>query len=36
MTFQGPLQLIDDDGRTIGVLGWEQAQAMWAAQTGQD
>ncbi len=34
MTFQGPLQLIDDDGRTIGVLGWEQAQAMWDEQTG--
>ena len=33
MTFQGPLQLIDDDGNTLGVMGWEQAQAMWAEQT---
>lgn len=34
MTFQGPLQLTDDDGRTVGVLGWEQAQAMWDEQAG--
>ena len=36
MTFQGPLQLLDDKGRTQGVLGWEQAHAMWAEQAGQD
>jgi hypothetical protein len=35
MTFLGPLQLIDKEGNTVGVMGWEQAQALWAEQTRQ-
>jgi hypothetical protein len=35
MTFLGPLQFIDKDGNTLAVVGWEQAQALWAQQTGQ-
>lgn len=35
MTFQGPLQFIDDGGNTVAVVGWEQAQGLWAQQTGQ-
>ncbi len=35
MTFQGPLQFIDGNGNPIAVVGWEQAQALWAQQTGQ-
>jgi hypothetical protein len=35
MTFLGPLQFIDKDGNTLAVVGWEQAQALWAHQTGQ-
>ncbi|MEQ8231416.1 MAG: acetylacetone-cleaving protein [Gammaproteobacteria bacterium] len=34
MTFLGPLQFIEDDGRPIAVVGWEQAQDLWAQQTG--
>jgi hypothetical protein len=34
MSFLGPLQILDDDDNTIGVLGWEQAQGLWAEQTG--
>lgn len=34
MTFMGPLQFIEDDGSPIAVVGWEQAQALWAEQTG--
>ena len=26
---------IDKDGNTLAVVGWEQAQALWAHQTGQ-
>lgn len=35
MTFLGPLQFIDAEGKTVAVVGWEQAQALWAQQTGQ-
>ena len=35
MSFLGPLQILDDDDNTVGVLGWEQAQGLWAEQTGQ-
>lgn len=35
MTFLGPLQFINEDGSTVAVVGWEQAQAVWAQQTGQ-
>ena len=35
MTFLGPLQFIDEDGNTLAVVGWEQAQGLWAQQTGQ-
>ena len=33
MTFMGPLQFIDEDGSPLAVVGWEQAQALWIAQT---
>jgi len=33
MTFLGPLQFIDPDGVPLAVVGWEQAQALWEAQT---
>ncbi len=35
MSFIGPLQILDENNNTIGVLGWEQAQELWAEQTGQ-
>lgn len=35
MTFMGPLQFINEDGSTVAVVGWEQAQGLWAVQTGQ-
>ena len=35
MTFLGPLQFIEDNGETLAVVGWEQAQDLWAQQTGQ-
>lgn len=35
MTFMGPLQFIDAEGNPRAVVGWEQAQALWAQQTGQ-
>ncbi len=35
MTFLGPLQFIDEAEQPLAVVGWEQAQALWAAQTGQ-
>jgi hypothetical protein len=34
MTFQGPLQFIEEDGNTIAVIGWEQAQGAWDALNG--
>jgi hypothetical protein len=34
MTFLGPLQFIEDDGSPIAIVGWEQAQGLWAQQTG--
>ena len=34
MTFMGPLQFIDPEGNPVAVVGWEQAQALWAEQTG--
>ncbi|MEM7466997.1 MAG: acetylacetone-cleaving protein [Pseudomonadota bacterium] len=34
MTFMGPLQFIDPDGNPLAVVGWEQAQGLWAQQTG--
>lgn len=34
MTFMGPLQFIDGEGNPRAVVGWEQAQALWAQQTG--
>ena len=33
MTFLGPLQFIDDTERPVAIVGWEQAQALWASQT---
>jgi hypothetical protein len=35
MTFLGPIQFIDKDAQTLAVVGWEQAQGLWAQQTGQ-
>ena len=34
MTFLGPLQFITEDGAPVAVVGWEQAQELWAHQTG--
>jgi acetylacetone-cleaving enzyme len=34
MTFLGPLQFIEADGTPIAIVGWEQAQGLWAEQTG--
>ena len=34
MTFMGPLQFIDLEGNPVAVVGWEQAQDLWAQQTG--
>ena len=34
MTFMGPLQFIDPEGNPVAVVGWEQAQDLWAQQTG--
>lgn len=34
MTFLGPLNFITEDGKPIAVVGWEEAQALWAQQTG--
>lgn len=34
MTFMGPLQFIDPEGNPVAVVGWEQAQGLWAQQTG--
>ena len=34
MTFLGPLQFIEDDGRPIAVVSWQQAQELWLAQIG--
>ena len=31
MRFQGPLQFVDAEGQTVGVIGWEQVQAAWDA-----
>lgn len=36
MTFLGPLHFIDKDGGTVALIGWEQAQGLWAEQTGQN
>lgn len=36
MTFLGPLQFIEEDGTTIAVVGWEQAQDTWDAQIKTD
>ncbi len=33
MTFLGPLQFIDEAETPLAVVGWEQAQALWDAQT---
>ena len=35
MTFLGPLQFIDPEGKPLAVVGWEEAQGLWAQQTGQ-
>ncbi len=32
MRFQGPLQMVDSSGKTVGVYGWEEVQALWTAQ----
>lgn len=29
MRFQGPLQFIDKDRKTVALTGWEQIQAIW-------
>ena len=34
MIFTGPLQFIEEDGSSVAVVGWEQAQALWSEQTG--
>ncbi len=34
MTFLGPLQFVDEEEKPLAVVGWEQAQALWAQQTG--
>ena len=31
MRFQGPLQFVDAEGQTVGVIGWQQVQAAWDA-----
>lgn len=35
MSFMGPLQFVDADQNTLALVGWEQAQALWASQTGE-
>lgn len=35
MTFLGPLQFIDQEASPLAVVGWEQAQDLWAAQTAR-
>lgn len=35
MTFLGALEFIDENKAPIAVIGWEDAQALWAEQTGQ-
>jgi hypothetical protein len=32
MTFLGPLEFIEPDGKPIAVVGWEDAQALWKSQ----
>lgn len=34
MTFLGPLQWVDDEGKTIMVAGWKQLQDLWMQQNG--
>ena len=34
MTFLGPLKFINADGSTMSVVGWEEAQSLWASQIG--
>ena len=31
MRFQGPLQFVDAEGQTVGIIGWKQVQAAWDA-----
>ena len=31
MRFQGPLQMIDEKGNTVGIYGWQEMQALWNA-----
>jgi hypothetical protein len=33
MTFLGPIQFVDAEGKTVAVVGWEQAAQLWAQQT---
>jgi acetylacetone-cleaving enzyme len=35
MTFLGPLQFVDAEGKTVAVVGWEQAELLWAQQTAR-
>lgn len=34
MTFLGPLQFIDENGDTLAVVSWVEAQALWLEQIG--
>jgi acetylacetone-cleaving enzyme len=34
MTFLGPLNFINEDGTTIVVVTWQQAQELWLSQIG--
>jgi hypothetical protein len=33
MTFLGPLNFVSEEGQPLAVVGWEEAQALWAEQT---
>jgi hypothetical protein len=35
MTFLGPLEFIEEDGRPLAVVGWSEAQGLWQMQMGQ-
>ena len=35
MTFLGPIQFVDTEGKTVAVVGWEQAAQLWVQQTAR-
>ena len=34
MTFIGPLHFLDDNDKTVAVVGWKEVQDMWLQQNG--